>query len=116
MVPTLKMSDETLQKFASFEKNWGILLRWVVSGLLMVGIWGLISFGDNHYIRRVEFGDYRSENATALREISGKLDSVIIGQATTTQHVLDIQNQLDRADNSRAGKRVEAGPQNFAGK
>jgi len=71
--------DDALRKLADFERRWGGLCRWVASILFFLCVGALVHFGDAHYIKRQEFSQYRGDNATALREINGKLDSVIIG-------------------------------------
>ncbi len=102
--------DYALQKLADFERNWGGLFRWLASIVFLAGVWGLVHFGDAHYIQRTEFRAYSDDNAAALREINGKLDSVIVGLATTTQHAIDIEKRLD----DERQRRAISGPEGVA--
>ncbi len=118
------MSKETLvSKIEVFESGYGKILTWIFRILLLpflsLGMYSTNLYLDAHYVPRTYFDEsmtvlstdkkaYAGEVKTSFETVNGKLDLLIIGNASNAQRFTDFERRLgsletkvDRAQESR---------------
>lgn len=97
---SIRPAIDFLEKYSSaFNIIWKLLFY----PILFLCFYAATAFLNINYVSQAEFTSYKNAEISGLKEMSGKLDTLLLRDSSSTQQMADVQRRLNRLEDKVDG-------------
>jgi hypothetical protein len=87
--------------FDKAEKIWKWAIKLVLAPAVALGVYAGASYLEKNYVTKAEWKLYVEEERAGLKEISGKLDTLLVRDATNGEKLTDQERRISRLEDNK---------------